>query len=208
MGLDILPKGGAGFKVSSGYGSFARKLSNLTRNQGGEFGNLKDNRSSIVGAFKKYASVIKSTGGLNRSQQGAVMGSIKRADKNLSDGDKKALKEIVGHYSRGHSSLSDKSAERQSNHKVIVHINRDSDSSLDFNDSENEIRPGVAARVNQAVSISQIKKSGNSSMGSRNNTPSSVVSVSQLHQTNKMSSPTNGVSASKPMGNPNLRLKF
>ncbi len=167
MGLDILPRAGAGFRASCGAGNFKYKFSQLTRNQGSEFGNLRNN-PSIVGALQKYSAVIKSRGGLSRLQQKAVIRDVKKQEGvNLTWGDKQDLKKVVGYYARDAkqeaaakaSSLEEKvsaTAKVKEKPPVKVRINRDPNSGLDFGELRNNVRPGVAARINKvAASLHQ-----------------------------------------------------
>ncbi len=100
MNLNSLPKAGMGFRASAGSGNLKYKLSRLTANRGGEFGNLHDNQDHIFKAIDKYSGVIKSRGGLNRMQQKSIIHAIKSEDGDLSYDDKKDLKKIVSYYSR------------------------------------------------------------------------------------------------------------
>ncbi len=104
MNLNSLPKAGLGFRSSSGSGNLKYKLSRLTANRGGEFGNLRDNKDNIFKAIDKYSGVIKSHGGLNRMQQKSIIHAIKSEDGDLSYDDKKDLKKIVSYYSRNKTS--------------------------------------------------------------------------------------------------------
>lgn len=204
MGLDILPKAGSSFRPSR----LGIKVSKLTRYQGGEFGNLRDNQKNIVSALKKFSGVIKGYGGLNRLQQKAVIRDVKKTDKHLTKEDKLDLKKIVAYYSRGkavgsssRSSRANGSSKAESEEykaPLKLRINRDPNSGLDFKGIRDQARPGVAARVNRAVSAAQLPKPGNHQAptpvsGShfsaldheadrRHEEHSSAVSISQLHQ--------------------------
>lgn len=214
MGLDILPKSGSHFSVSSGAGNFKYKLSRLTANQGGEFGNLRDNQKSIVGAFKKFGGTIKGYGGLSRMQQKAIVRSVKNSDKSLSWDDKKDLERLVGYYGRdndhGDSGVkkaaleaalkkeNSSESEKPTPVPVKVRINRDPNSNLDFGGLRSQVRPGVAARVNRVVSAVQ---SGRAETSSRPKiAPTQAVSVSQLSQ--QKASPAASISSDKKSGPP------
>ncbi|MFA5184377.1 MAG: hypothetical protein WC456_02505 [Patescibacteria group bacterium] len=112
MGLDILPKGGIGFKASSGTGNFKAKLDKLTRNQGGEFGMLRNNRQAINAAIAKKASAIKLKGGLNRMERKSVLAEIMRNDKTITKQDKYKVKELLEHYARDQKAAAEKTLKK------------------------------------------------------------------------------------------------
>lgn len=223
MGLDILPKGGSGFRMS-GASSFKAKLSRLVNNQGGEFGNMRDNQAGVIKALGKYAGVIRGQGGLSRRQQQAAILAAREADKKLSENDKEDLKKIVGYYARGQSNGAGKKPAVEDKIKpkpVKVRINRDPNNNLDFGALEKDVRPGLTPRANRAVSVAQTKRPGLSLKRSEPVHSASITQAGQgravvgIHQTgqeratvgiHQLGKPT-GSDKPIPPGNSNINLR-
>ncbi|GEM_PF-1353458 len=100
MGLNILPKGGIGFRSKSGFGNFDKRLAKLTYHEGGEFGMLKNNQKAIVGAMDKRRGTIRTYGGLSRMQRKSALLEIMHNDKTITKQDKYKIKELLDHYAR------------------------------------------------------------------------------------------------------------
>lgn len=168
MGLEILPKAGSNFKVSSGIGNLKDKFSRLTRRDGSDFGNLRDNKDSIVKSLGKYAGYIRTYGGLNRMQQKAIVSDVRKQEGDkLTKQDVYDLKKVLGYYSRNQAApKSEPKPELKKTAPVLkkensepakvsprIAINRDPNNTfLDFKGFGRQSSPGVAARVSRVVS--------------------------------------------------------
>lgn len=99
MGIKDLPRPGINFRATAGAGNFQRKLSGATRY--GDLKNLRDNQKAIVEAVKKYQGVIRTKGGLSRLQQRSAWFKIKASDKTVTKEDRREIKQVLKHLSRG-----------------------------------------------------------------------------------------------------------
>jgi len=210
MGLDILPKSGASFRVSAGAGNFKTKLFRLTANRGSQFGNLRNNQKSIVGAMQKYAGVIKSYGGLNRLQQKAVIRNIKSSDRTLTYDDKRDLKKLVAYYSRGnnHSGVKEADVAKKTNaakepELKKARIVRDPNNNFNFQNLRSQIRPGIGAEANRAVSVAQTSRTGRANAAAAAEAPH----TSALPEQSLKKSPEEN-SGKKVSGANNFKLNF
>jgi len=100
MGINDLPSPGINFRATTGVGNFQKKLSSATRY--GDLKNLKNNQKAIVGAISQPTTLRAiRRGGLSRLQQLGVWSKIKASDKTVTKEDKREIKEVLKHLSRG-----------------------------------------------------------------------------------------------------------
>lgn len=109
MGIKDLPGPGINFKTTYGPGSFAKKLSSITRY--GNLKNLRDNREEIIKAVKGYERAIKVKGGLSRLQQRDAWLKIKKGTPKPTYYDRGEIKEILKHLGHGSVDKEKKSVE-------------------------------------------------------------------------------------------------
>lgn len=145
MGLDILPKGGIGFRSKSGFGSFNKRLAKLTYHEGGEFGMLKNNQKAIVESMDKRRGAIRTYGGLSRMQRKNALLEIMHEDKTITKQDKYKIKELLEHYAR------DKKTEAAA--KVGVDLN-----AAGGGDESSLQKAITAAEMRGAAKMTEIKK--------------------------------------------------
>lgn len=99
MGIKDLPGPGINFRTTYGPGSFAKKLSSITRY--GNLKNLRDNREGIIKVVKGYERAIKVKGGLSRLQQRDAWLKIRKGTPKPTYYDKGEIKEILKHLGHG-----------------------------------------------------------------------------------------------------------
>lgn len=97
MGIQNLPGGGQGFRVSTGSGNLTRKFNTAVRH--GELQNLSDNKGSILKVIKKYESAIR-VHKFDRLRQRSAYFEIKKLEGNkLSKQDIIDTKNVLKHFS-------------------------------------------------------------------------------------------------------------
>lgn len=145
MGLNILPKGGIGFRSKSGFGNFNKRLAKLTYRESGEFGMLKNNQKAIVEAIDKRKGAIRTYGGLSRMQRKSALLEIMHNDKTVTKQDKYKIKELLEHFAR------DKKTEAAA--KAGVDLNAPSGG------NESSLQKAIAAaEMRGAAKMAEIKK--------------------------------------------------
>lgn len=101
MSLQNLPAG-SNFRLNSGAGSFAKKLSQAT--QAASLHHLRDHRESIIKALSPMEKLIRQ-GKFSRFQRSSALSKIKSLEKgNLSSVEKRDIKKILAHISQAAAS--------------------------------------------------------------------------------------------------------
>ncbi|MCX6794883.1 MAG: hypothetical protein NTY31_02775 [Candidatus Falkowbacteria bacterium] len=145
MGLDILPKGGIGFRSKSGFGNFNKRLTKLTYREAGEFGMLKNNKKAIVEAIDERKEMIRKYGGLSRLQRKSALLEILHNDETITKQDKYKIKELLNNYAR------DKKTEAAA--KAGIDLNASGEG------NESSLQKAItAAEMRGAAKLTEIKK--------------------------------------------------